>query len=161
MYILIKDDLLSTLRFLDGLYNFCNNHSNSIYYHLPWNNVSTPFDILQRVDQTENITILFFHILQFFVKLKILRNFYQILAINWRCANNKSAWSNVFWYVKVCIFWKCIQYTIHWDKTQILKKRPSFFFHELQHITVSLKLKVRLSNTVCWNFPVSIPFHFY
>ena len=21
-------------------------------------------------------------------------------------------WSNVFWYVKVCIFWKCIKYTI-------------------------------------------------
>ena len=34
----------------------------------------------------------------------------------------KSVWSNVFPYVKVCIFWKCIQYTIHWDKTQILKK---------------------------------------
>ena len=129
MYILIKDDLLSTLRFLDGLYNFCNNHSNSIYYHLPWNNVSTPFDILQRVDQTENITILFFHILQFFVKFKILRNFHQILMTHWRHStvlktNNKSAWSNVFWYVKVCIFWKCIQCTIHWDKTQILKKRP-------------------------------------
>ena len=25
----------------------------------------------------------------------------------------KNVWSNVFWYVKVCIFWKCIQYTIH------------------------------------------------
>ena len=33
----------------------------------------------------------------------------------------KRVWSNVFWYVKVCIFWKCIQYTIHWDKTQMLK----------------------------------------
>ena len=31
----------------------------------------------------------------------------------------------VFWYVKVSIFWKCIQYTIHWDKTQIFKKFPS------------------------------------
>ena len=39
--------------------------------------------------------------------------------------SNKSVWSNVFWYVKVCIFRKCIQYTIHWDKTQILKKFPS------------------------------------
>ena len=27
-----------------------------------------------------------------------------------------------FWYVKVSIFWKCIQSTIHWDKTQMLKK---------------------------------------
>ena len=29
----------------------------------------------------------------------------------------KSVRSNVFWYVKVGMFWKCIQYTIHWDKT--------------------------------------------
>ena len=28
---------------------------------------------------------------------------------------NKSVWSNVFWYVKVCLFWKCVQCTIHWD----------------------------------------------
>ena len=39
--------------------------------------------------------------------------------------SNKSVWSNTFWYAKVCIFWKCIQYTRHWDKTQILKKFPS------------------------------------
>ena len=37
----------------------------------------------------------------------------------------KSVWSNAFWYVKVCIFWKRIQYTIYWDKTQVLKKFPS------------------------------------
>ena len=79
----------------------------------------------------------------------------------------KSVWNNVSWYIKVCIFWKRIQYTIHWDKTQMLKKLPSdkingtknaFFFlsraptnhsftfnirflHELQH-------KVRLSKNV-------------
>ena len=32
-----------------------------------------------------------------------------------------SVWINVSWYVKLCIFWKCIQYTIQWDKTPILK----------------------------------------
>ena len=37
----------------------------------------------------------------------------------------KIVWSNVFLYVKVCIFWKCIQYTTPWDKTQMLKKSPS------------------------------------
>ena len=37
----------------------------------------------------------------------------------------KSVWSNVFWYLKLYIFWKCIQYTINWDKTQMLKKLPS------------------------------------
>ena len=54
----------------------------------------------------------------------------------------------LFWYVEVCIFWKCIQYTIHWDKTKMLKKFPLdkifgkrnalFCFRELQLITVLL-----------------------
>ena len=49
------------------------------------------------------------------------------LRTNWRLStilktSNKSVQSNAFWYVKVCILWKCIQYTIHWDKTQILNK---------------------------------------
>ena len=82
----------------------------------------------------------------------------------------KSIWSNVFWYVKVWIFWRCIQYTIHWDKTQMLKQIPSDkingtkndlffswapthhsftsnlrFLHELKH-------KVRLSKTICGVF---------
>ena len=82
-----------------------------------------------------------------------------------------SVWSNVLWYVKVCIFWKCIQYTLHWDKTQMLKKFPSDkingtknalfsllrapshhsftfnlrFLHELKH-------KVYLPKTVCGIF---------
>ena len=35
-------------------------------------------------------------------------------------SKQKSVWSNVFWYVKILIFWKCIQYSINWDKTQML-----------------------------------------
>ena len=38
--------------------------------------------------------------------------------------NQQKCRGNVFWYVKTPIFWKCIQYTIHWDKTQILEKFP-------------------------------------
>ena len=38
--------------------------------------------------------------------------------------NQQKCRGNVFWYVKIPIFWKCIQYTIHWDKTQILEKFP-------------------------------------
>ena len=58
-----------------------------------------------------------------------LAQYGSVLRIHWRLStilktSNKSVWSNVFWYVDVCIFWKCIQYTIHWDKTQILKKNP-------------------------------------
>ena len=37
----------------------------------------------------------------------------------------KCGWSNAFWYIKVCIFWKCVQYTIDWDKAQMLKKFSS------------------------------------
>ena len=37
-------------------------------------------------------------------------------------SKQNSVWSNVFWYVKVCIFWKCIQDTINWDKKQNVRK---------------------------------------
>ena len=57
--------------------------------------------------------------------------------------------SNIARNVKVCILWKFIQYTVHWDKTQVLKKFPSekktlqktpslFFFCDLQIIIVLL-----------------------
>ena len=91
----------------------------------------------------------------------------------------KSIWSNIFWYVKVCIFWKCIQYTIHWNKTQMLKKFPwdkingtknvlFFLSRVLTHHSFTfnlrffykLKHKVRLSKTV-WDFAFSILFYFY
>ena len=75
------------------------------------------------------------------------------LRIHWRLStiletSGKTVWINIFWYVKVCIFWKFIQYTVHWDKIQIFKKlssdkitaqkMPSFFFRKLQVITVLL-----------------------
>ena len=94
------------------------------------------------------------------------------LRIHWRPSkilgtSNKSIWSNAFWYVKGCIFWKCIQCTAHWDKTQIFKKFPSheingtknalfFLLRTPTHhsFTFNLRLsyelehKVRLSKTV-------------
>ena len=112
------------------------------------------------------------------------RNTNCFLRIHWRLStiletSNKSVWSNVSWYVKVCIFWNCIQYIIHWDKTQILKKFPSekinvtknalFFLsraptHHIFNFNLrflyELKHKVRLSNCV-WDFPFSIRFRFY
>ena len=81
-----------------------------------------------------------------------LHYFVLPLRIHWRLltvlkTSNKSVWSNVFWYVIVCVFCKCIQYMIYWDKTKMVKrfpldkitsiqKLPSYFFHELQLITV-------------------------
>ena len=53
--------------------------------------------------------------------------------------------------MKVCIFWKCIQCTIHWDKMQMLKKicfgenkRPSFL-NDGVPTSVSLFLSIRSS----------------
>ena len=66
--------------------------------------------------------------------------------------------SNVFWYVKVRIFWKRSYYTIHGDKSHMLKKFPSnkikctknvfFFFRELQLITVLL---LTCDSYMSWN----------
>ena len=85
--------------------------------------------------------------------------------------SNKSVWSNGFWFVKVCIFLECIQYTINWDKAQMLRKilldkisdtkdtlfllsraptHHSFTFN-LQFL-YELKQQVCLSNTVCGTF---------
>ena len=36
-------------------------------------------------------------------------------------SKQQSVWSNVFWYIQVCIFCKLSQYTIYWDKTKMLK----------------------------------------
>ena len=60
--------------------------------------------------------------------------------------SNKIVWSNVFRYVKECLFWKFIQYAIHWEKMLNkfpsdkinLKKMYSFFFCKLQFLTVLL-----------------------
>ena len=91
----------------------------------------------------------------------------------------KSVWSTSFWYVKACIFWKCIQYTIHWDATQILKKFPSnkinstknalfFLLRAPTHYSLNfnlrflyeLKHKVGLSEALYGIFPFLIPFRF-
>ena len=110
--------------------------------------------------------------------------FPYLWRIHWRLStifkrSSKIVWSNVFWYVKVCIFWKCIQYTIHWAKTQMWKNFPSekinstknslfflspaathhSFTFNLQFL-YKLKDKVRLFKTV-WDFPFSNPFCFF
>ena len=66
-------------------------------------------------------------------------------------SKQKSVRSNVFWSVEVCIFWKFTQYTRHRGKTKMFKKispdkmnitkMHSFFFRELQLITVLLLIR--------------------
>ena len=94
-------------------------------------------------------------------------------------SSNKSVWSNVFWYVKVCMLWKCIQYTIHWDKTEMLKEFSSnkingtknvlvFLLRVLTHhsstlnlwFLYQLKYKVCLSKNMCGIFHFRFRFVF-
>ena len=98
---------------------------------------------------------------------------YSYLRTHWRLSTilktrNKSVWSNMLWYVKVYIFWKSIQYAIHWDKTQMLKKIPVDKINDTKYVLFflfgapthqnftfnfrflyELKQKVHLSKTVC------------
>ena len=79
----------------------------------------------------------------------------------------KSVWSNVFWYVKVYVFWKFIQYTIHWVNKQTLEKFPSdkinvkkllsFFYRELPLITAFLCNSYELT---CYEFHFRFRFVF-
>ena len=48
------------------------------------------------------------------------------LRIHWRLSVIlKTSKKVFFWYLKLNIFWKHIQYIIHWAKTQMLQKFPS------------------------------------
>ena len=92
-------------------------------------------------------------------------------------SSKKSVWSIVFWFVKVCIFCKCIQWIIHWDKTQMLfpsdkingTKNAHFFLSRAptQHsFTLNsqcfyeLKHKVHLSKTASGIFNFRFRFIF-
>ena len=85
----------------------------------------------------------------------------------------KSISSNVFWYVKTCIFWKCIQYTTYWDKTEILKKNPSYKIDDTKNAhfflswaptchscTIILWFLYELKHMVCLSKTVCGIFHF-
>ena len=87
--------------------------------------------IVNNICATHLSHLLYLHHTSCFSYSKLFRTslsmFLNNLRIHWRLStvlktSNKGVWSNVFWYVKVFIFWKCIQHTIHWDKTQMLKR---------------------------------------
>ena len=84
----------------------------------------------------------------------------------------KSAWSNVLWYVNVRLFFKFIQYTIHWDKTQMLEQFPLdkinstknalliYSFNFNLRFLYELKHEVRLSKTLSGIFHFQFRFVF-
>ena len=109
---------------------------------------------------------------QYFFKL-----IYADLRIRWWLStilktSNKSLWRNVFWYVRVFIFWECIQYTIHWDEIQILKKflsdkinhtKNAFFFlfqAPPHHSFFNLRFLYELNHTFRLSSTASGIFHF-
>ena len=138
----------SPLWYRDSLRFQTNGSISSIYSHCKLNN-NNHFNSLRKKRNTLN-------------SLNHRKHGVGYLRIHWRLStilktSNKSVWCNVFWYVKVCIFWKCIQYLIHWNKTQMLKKFPSdeingtnahhSFTFNLRFL-YELKHKIRLSKTV-------------
>ena len=97
--------------------------------------------------------------------------------------SKKSIWSNVFWYIKVCIFWYSIHYKIEvkqnkkklrrikiipFGQHKRYKKCPLFFsraptyqrFTFNSQFLYDLKHNVRLSKTVCgiFHFPFGFVF---
>ena len=111
-------------------------------------------------------------------------NSFSKLRIHWRLSTILKTRKKVnevifFWCVKTCIFWKCIQYAIHWDETQMFKKFPSdkingtknilfFLLRAPTHHSFTfnlrflyeLKRKVRLPKTLCGIFHFSFRFAF-
>ena len=95
-------------------------------------------------------------------KYGLSKTFFRIslyLRIHWKLstilkASKKRVWSNAFWYIKVYIFLKFMQYIekINWEKHTSVKKKlyrtklmlqkmHSFFFRELQLIIVLLLIR--------------------
>ena len=60
----------------------------------------------------------------------------------------ESVWSNVFWYVTVCILWEYIQFTIHLDKSQVLKKFPSEKINGTKNTLFSLSRPLTLHSFI-------------
>ena len=108
-----------------------------------------------------------------FIKLS-----FNHLRIHWRLSVILKTSKNVykvmlFWYVKVFVFWKCIQYTIHLDKTKMLKKIPSdkingtkntlFFLSRAPthySFTFNFRFLYGLKDKVCSSKTVRRIFHF-
>ena len=119
--------------------------------------------------------------------MTIIQKSVCLLRVHWRLlpilkTSNTIVYSNGFWFVKVCISWKCIQDAVHYDKTQMLKKFPSdkingtkyvlffllrapthhsFTFNFLNlRFLYELKHKVLFSKTVCLIFYFWFPLVF-
>ena len=60
----------------------------------------------------------------------------------------KSVWKSVVWFVKVYIFWNCIQRTIHSGKTQMLKKFDSDKINGTKNCPVFLFCKLKFFPTL-------------
>ena len=110
------------------------------------------------------------------VSIKLLCNFVEItlrhgcFPVNlqriFRTPFTKNTSGRLLLYVKICIFWKCLQYTIHWDKTKKISfeqnkryENALFFFRELQLTTVLLLISDSYMSKVCLSETGSGIFH--
>ena len=135
-------------------------------------------------DKSANVTVKqpfsHFFLMYLHSKSKVTQNIFKIHGYTegfWQILKTSKKGYEVIFFV--CIFWRCVQYTTHWDKTQMSKKNYldkingqnkcslfSFassnssqftfclrFLHELKH-------KVHLSKTVCGIFHCRFRFIF-
>ena len=74
-------------------------------------------------------------------------------------------------YIYIYILWKIVQYIIHWDKTQLLKKKflrikwtfqkmHPFFFHKLQLITDLLLIRNSYVSWSTWLIALKLSMRF-
>ena len=92
-------------------------------------------------------------------KITILKLHEKYLRIHWRLstileASNKSVWSNIFWYVKVCTKVMVQKIPFSWQAPT----HHSFTFN--LRFLYELKYKVSLSKTVCGIFHFRFRFDF-
>ena len=101
-------------------------------------------------------------------KIDLLRMHWKLLTILKTII--KSVWSNVFWYAKVYIFWKFIQYTTHWDKLLTSKKfhldkinitKYALFFLSRAPTHHSFTFNTQLLHELKYKVYLSKPFFFH
>ena len=90
-------------------------------WYLQWRNAGKIKYICE--NKIDCVWLMFHNQLKFFIlPLSYNLRFYNTIEDTLKAFDdlkNKQKGVAFFWFIKVSIFWKCVQYTIHWHKTQM------------------------------------------
>ena len=90
-------------------------------WYLQWRNAGKIKHICE--NKIDCVWLMFHNQLKFFIlPLSYNLRFYNTIEDTLKAFDdlkNKQKGVAFFWFIKVSIFWKCVQYTIHWHKTQM------------------------------------------